>query len=594
MIYPKILRHLTAYFLWYIAGTLALVFGVAGFWSVFRSNQSYMADDQANKSESLSVVVERATSTSADLGGGVSWSGEVVSATDIALLPPRDGSIREWRVRVGQRVSAGEILGTLAAPLASPERVTMLAERREMLSRARASASATLKFNDTSKKQLLAVRESLENSRGAATKFAEQSSGLLIKGVPPSGTNSVRTALQLKQDKLRSVVLNAIQGHLHIFARNANVNSATVGSGYTYKDGVGALSDQARIDYDAAARKLLTELNAKEVISESSIAAYLDTAQTLAVKSVASEELPELHLSNIRTQVLTDRAMVLDAWSEYEDALRMVELSKSERIKTTSDADTEYAREIAEVEQKIAELDREYAMTVADAKAAEQAYNDIVSGLTNSDIRAPRSGIVAAVFKNVGDFVMPDTLLGTISAGKSQERFIRFRIPGTSTPPPANMKITVTRPGFPLDKVEARVTGVGTVLDANGAYVAEAVFNSYPNWPINASVRVFPTGESYAEMFIPLTAIYWDELGTSRIWIVSTSDRLNSRPVHTGRVVGTKIAIREGLALGEKYAASADPEFREGVLVEEVNAWVPETNTDTTPKKASGKMEMEH
>lgn len=563
------------------------------FWSAFSSSQPSTTSQRIKSFENMSVVVEVATSTATGLGGGVSWSGEIVSATDIALLPPRDGSIREWRVRVGQSVSAGEVLGTLAAPSASPERVTMLAERREMLSKAKASASATLKFIETSKKQLLTVRESLENSRGAATKFASQSSGLLTKGVPTGSTNSSRTALELKQDKLRSIVLNAVQSHLHVFARNSDVNSATVGSGYIYKDGVGALSSQARIDYDVAARSILTELNAKGIVSENSISTYLDAAQILSVRSAASEELPELHLSSIRSQILTDRAMVLDAWSEYEEALRMAELSKSEQVKMTSDADTEYTRQIAEVEQKIAELDKEYAMTEADAKAAEQAYIDIVSGLTNSEIRAPRSGIVAAVLKNVGDFVMPDTLLGTISTGKSQERFIRFRIPGTSTPPPANMMITVTRPGFPLDKIEARVTGVGTVLEANGAYVAEAAFGASPNWPINASVRVFPMGGGYAEMFIPLTAISWDESGTPRVWIVDAKNRLNSRPVHTGRVVGTKIAIKEGLVPGEKYAVSADPEFREGASIEEVAAWAPAVNPDAAPSKPGGKMKMD-
>ena len=68
-----------------------------------------------------------AGSDDSDHGNALSWPGEVVSLGEIEIQPQREGTIVEWLVHIGERVSAGQAVARLSAPPAMPELTAMLA-----------------------------------------------------------------------------------------------------------------------------------------------------------------------------------------------------------------------------------------------------------------------------------------------------------------------------------------------------------------------------------------------------------------------------------------------------------------------------------
>src|SRR3989338_7055979 len=109
-------------------------------------------DETAASSESAaaptSFAIETASSGGVEALGAtsVSWAGEVLSTADVQIYPAREGQIAEWKVRLGDKVRKGQILGRLTAPPASLEATLALAERSQALVRARAQSTATEKL----------------------------------------------------------------------------------------------------------------------------------------------------------------------------------------------------------------------------------------------------------------------------------------------------------------------------------------------------------------------------------------------------------------------------------------------------------------
>jgi len=188
---------------------------------------------------------------------------------------------------------------------------------------------------------------------------------------------------------------------------------------------------------------------------------------------------------------------------------------------------------------------------------------------TDVPIVAPQSGVVSAAFKKAGDFVEPGDPVVSINSGTN--RTVRFRIPGNATPPKPGEALSVIRPGFSKDPKKLTLIGVGGSLDKNGSLQADADFVEPVDWPIHGSVRVLTPTRS-GPLLVPLGAVSFDDQGRSRVWVVGADDRLEAAPARTGRSVGDRIEILDGVSAGTRIVSTATEELRPGLKLPRAEA----------------------
>jgi multidrug efflux pump subunit AcrA (membrane-fusion protein) len=260
----------------------------------------------------------------------------------------------------------------------------------------------------------------------------------------------------------------------------------------------------------------------------------------------------------------------LEAQDDFtDDREDQLEKLKKALKKELDDADDSSRAEVLErldkVEGQILDGERELDIARSNLKAAQTAYEDIEDALDGDvSIVAPQSGEVSALLKLVGDFVEPGAAIAAVSGGN--DKTIRFRIPGNVTPPAAGDTLTVVRPGFAKDRQQITITGVGASLGSNGSRVADATFVEPVDWPVRSSVRVIAgEGQGDAPPLVSLTAIWFDDQGKSNVWRVGGDDRIEARPVKTGRSLGNKIEVLEGVGAGSQIVSVAGPALRSGM-----------------------------
>lgn len=530
-------------------------------------------------SVAIETIVDQGLSSL--ISTNASWAGELLSTSDVLVHPLREGQIVEWHTRLGRRVSQGDVLGRLSAPPANLELAAALGERASALVMARAQAEATERLVADSKTSLLAVRAALERSRNAslavASNEAEQTKHVSV------GAEKELIALEAMLPVKRQAVRSALERTTYRLSGQLTTggSSPSTSEGVAnmrLKSGVGVYSEATRTDYRNALAILLSALRQPTALPLDEAREYLHAAQKLLSASSATEELSEEHLGELRTDLADDQQALNEATSELSSLEKEVISAKTvaanaglaaggvddKRIMTVTETDAAVAERKAELDAKIAELERDLALARAEVDAAEAAYRTIATGLGGQDIVAPRSGTVSAVYKNIGDHVSPDIAVAAVSGLSSKGSYVRFRIPSDARRPDVGEEVAVERPGFPLDKARAKVTGVGPALDANGAYAAEADFIEGVDWPVHSSVRVVSSADKDGGILIPFSAVWWSDGGATNVWLVMENDVIRPQPIRAGRAVGDRIEVEEGLQIGDHYVLRPTPELKTG------------------------------
>ena len=135
------------------------------------------------------------------ISSGNSWPGEVISSAVSQIQPQREGVITKWRVRIGDAVSAGEVLGEISAAPAMPELVTMLAEKAEMASRSKAEAVIADKFADKEQERYNALRNAINGNTTLDTDFSF------------TALDSMRKEVDAMRNATRSFIERALSSH---------------------------------------------------------------------------------------------------------------------------------------------------------------------------------------------------------------------------------------------------------------------------------------------------------------------------------------------------------------------------------------------
>ncbi len=577
--------------------------------------------------QSVSVGVETVADTSVSglNASSYSWPGEVLSATDVQVHPSREGQISEWRVKLGQRVKKGQVIGRLTPPPATLELSSVLAERSQAIIRARAQAEATERLAQDARGQLERLKLVLDRNRDASLQVAEREAEQALRSREGASAELVasesnkeasleaaqaeldqaKTTVPLKRQALRVAIERLTQRTAGRLSYSGTSPSTSAGaSNMSFKWGVGVTNSAAQDQYRRTLGQLLDAMKDPSALPDDIALAYVKATQDLLASTIGgTQDLPQSELNTIRTELANDQADMIDALNEYKESqsditLKQAELTKirSERekelatAKTASlntdlaaqgstalknkliaEADTEYAKEKTELDSKVNELNREIAMAQAEVRGTEAAYGIIASGVAGQNIVATQTGVVSAVFKNIGDHVSPETPLIGLSSEKATERFARFRIPSDVRTPLVNEEVKIELPGFPFGGKRAKVVGIGLALDEKGFYAADAEFTEAVDWPVHASVRVTPTVQLAAPILIPFTALWFDDKGTSSVWLVMENGKIRPQLVKVGKAIGDRVEVVEGLEVGSRFVMRTHDGLKTGQSISEIS-----------------------
>lgn len=571
-----------------------------------------------------SIAIETASNGGVEALGAtsVSWAGEVLSTADVQIYPAREGQIAEWKVRLGDKVRKGQVLGRLTAPPVSLEATLALAERSQALVRARAQAAATEKLVRDGKARLAVLKEKLGYSRDTALALIDTEAEKNIQSAQGAGQQLQATtaqqeaaiaAAQAEVAQAQALVPLKRQAARVAFDRlSTRFAGAISNNGITPSSpefaaiqfnrfyGISVLS--TRDEFIWSFQALLRALKDTSTLPEKEALNYAAAVQKLLSASFADEqELTSAKLNEVRDIISDDKESLLTALKEYKEAETALSVAESSLIKTTAESnnqvvdaqvaaqsarltvqsterqkqnksaetDLEYAREVSDLDSKIAELEREISLAQADVQSAGAAYSILASGAAGQTIVAAQDGTISSLFKNIGDRVTPETAIGGISSASAKGRFVRLRIPSDMRTPQAGEEVQIERPGFPLTPVKAKIIGVGLALDQQGSYSADAEFLTPTDWPVHASVRVIGK-QSNNSILVPLTAIWWNEKGVSQVWLVTESNVIRPQEVKVGRAIGDRIQVEEGLDSGSRFVMKAAADLKTGQSVTEL------------------------
>lgn len=532
--------------------------------------------------DALPAGVEIVGSDSLDTAQlGNSWPGEVVSYGNVPVQPGREGTIVEWRVKIGERVGAGQVLAQLSAPPATSELVQMLAEQAEGRARMRAQASSTKRFTETNNEQLRALLATSDTT-------TKESQALLTGASSQTKTASAalaqaREAVTLMRKNIRTMLDQMLAKHASMTSNVTVVSASQFGS---LNRGYGAFDSQNQNDYEMRLLALVRELKNSENLPIDAATSYFASFSRLANTSIMGEGRVD-----IRPMATDDQAKFFDMLAKYRDAEANISMKETEYALMAADKTKEYAEQKKEVEEKIAENEKMVAMAEAEATASDAAYATVAQSVNGGlAIIAPRAGIVSTINKKVGDFVEPGMPVASLDTEVRTERFVRLQIPSNARKPNVGTVLSVMRPGFSQDIQKVRLTGVGSSLDTTGAYMADASFLTSVDWPVAASVRVLVPQDTIAPL-VKLSAIWWNANSIPHVWGVSEIGRVFARKVNLGRTLGALVEVYDGITIGDRYVVSPTSDMQEDTLLKRAEPHDSPTQSSGEEKPMGG-MEM--
>ncbi len=339
------------------------------------------------------VSIPTETIRGGDAGGvdqvGSSWPGEIISSGDVEVQPQREGTIVEWKVKIGQKVYQGQVLARLSAPPATPELTRALAEQAQSLTRARVTAEAQAIFVEKNKKQLNDLRAQIVTI--GSLDVVRRDVEIKFQIVYGYSTQTIRKAFLV----FTNYSADPITGYKQ-YPQNFYFN---------LRRGLGDTNGNTQADF----MRDLTEAVRATVGSGDDIGEktmkFLQSADALVANSPSIDGSVE-GLVLLRTMVSSERAELSEKITELSEAraeARSVERETAEKLK--------------DIDEKLIDLDRQLQLARAESEGAGVAYYTISNALTGGlGITAPRSGIVSTILKKNGDFVNPGTTVASINS----------------------------------------------------------------------------------------------------------------------------------------------------------------------------------
>ena len=565
-----------------LAGIILAVvaIGVSASYLVNKKYSTRMADEKSaskNLSETdfmVAVVGAEDSSIIGNTKSNNSWSGEIISLNNLQVQPEREGAISQWYVRIGERVNIGQVIGKLSRPPQTPEMVSMLSEKSQMLSESRTNVEALRTYTAKRILQLQQLRQDTESSN-------KQKIGLLRSDI--SGSDGALLSLIASKKKMAQVILGgSITKIFPVIYGQPNIGLLESSNYYPQLHyGFGASNSNLRNSFTSVISSAWSSLKDVNTVPEKSGLLYFDTVIKLANSSITSEALSETRLESLKQMLIQDQ-------SEFITVLGEIKSMELEGVNTQRESiDT-----LAEIDAMITELEKELAMSEGDVKAKEIAYASVRDSIKSGySIVAPNSGVVSSIMKKPGEFVGPGMPVATITAKGNDSVLVRISIPNNIQKPRVGEVLSIIRPGFGTDVQKARLVGIGESLD-DGSYMADAVFMEATQWPIGASVRVLPTVNS-SVITIKYSSIFWKDEGIPTVWQISEVGRIFAKKLTIGRTLGSSIEVYTGLQNGDRYITDPTLDIKEGTSIDDLVKTSDSNEDGADPAKSGEHEEME-
>ena len=488
-----------------------------------------------------------------------SWPAEVISNEVSQIQPQREGTIIDWRVHIGQLVDQGQILGKISAPPATPELIKMLSEQTESLAMAQAEASITDEYIKREQARLDSLNDSLSNNSSSKN---DQVFMALEK---------LRSNVETKKNALRTFIERTLANHTALLTNFSSWKYVKHGGLNRMQFGVA--SQDVQNSYEDSLVALTGEMK------ETGADLPIKDAQDYFYLAVQLADYTKEDPSGFKSMASQDQKDFFDMLSDYKMAQAEV-----------SDKETEYKLMISE---QSAMLQKDKAMALSKIKTTGASYDTVYNEINGQKfIISPRSGIVSGIYKKVGELVSPEMAIATISGSNNANLIARIQIPNNIIKPKVGEILTAIRPGFSKDSREVKIIGIGSSLDQNGSYMADAVFTSNIDWPVESSIRVIASQDSSSPI-IKYSSIVWSDQGKASVWQVSIGGRIFAKPIKIGRILGTLVEVYDGLKNGDKYITNPSFDIRENMLLEDIIKASSQNNSSGNGKKGSGSgMEM--
>lgn len=503
-----------------------------------------------NDAPDIAIAIAGATSTWSDIETGNSWPGELVSLGNVPVQPSREGMIAEWRVHVGERVLAGQVLGTLSAPPQMPDTLAMLADEEKMATMARVNAEAKRAYAAERLPQLEALRANIERSLASSQDIL-------------SGNKDAASALSMieaKKATIRAILRGSLVRTYPIMSGQSVLPSRW--GAITLKAEIGAQDSRLRDKFQQVISAALAGINDTDNIPTVSGLAYFDLAIRLADAS-----LPD---GNMLTD--TELAMLKETLHEDQETFIMAIDKLRETELMAVDTQKMAFEQLKMIDNDIAMLKQDLTMAEGDVTAKEASARTVKNAVSGgAAIVAPKSGTVSVIMKKTGEYVMPGTPVAIVTGGNGNDLIVRFRVPVNVQKPTVGEMLAVVRTGFPDAPRMATLIGVGSALDEGGAIMADAALSNASDWTVGAAVRVLAPSKNDA-ITIKLSSLWWDAEGQPNVWAVSDAGRVYAKKIVQGKTIGELVEVTDGLLRGERYVEKPIPTISEDMLVDDISS----------------------
>jgi multidrug efflux pump subunit AcrA (membrane-fusion protein) len=567
------------------------IIGVAGF--VVYADEGHDAPDVVQVQQSEQVLVRRVGDTDPDnisQEGLGSFYGEITSKDISTINASRDGVISSWNVSVGDRVSTGQVLGYVTVTGVSVEQQLMLAEQQANALKAQLDVETANKVASQTETVFGKISQSL---RDIADKQRQQyvGSNSTVTNTYQTELNAITSKQILLTSKLQDFGKTALLQIYPMIANNSTPpnNSANLGVG-TLRNGVGAIDSTALNNYITFLGRYITLTNNRQ-LTEEDIRLFLDRTNSILGVSLSIEEVNKDDIVTKIKELQTD-------FRDLSDMISQATIDRASKEREKSQIEIELSKSLAGYENDLDLKKLEQTTLTEKAKNEARGAQLLAERLSVSasgviPILAGRSGIIASVDKNVGDYITISERIGYI-AKDNPVKMVRFTIPPSWREIKKGDSLSlIWKTDF--NSGSAIITGISPTINEMGGHQAEALLSTNTVFPVGASVRIVPEN-SKKGVFINSKAVLFDNI-TPFVWLVTESNTIRKQEITPGRQLGEYVEVLSGLETGFGYLVIFDSSvsLSDGQNVSEIiKSGTPTPVSATTPTVQDESVPHEH
>ncbi len=206
----------------------------------------------------------------------------------------------------------------------------------------------------------------------------------------------------------------------------------------------------------------------------------------------------------------------------------------------------------------------------ANVTSAQATKTIAQKGVADTRLIAPVSGVVGKRRLNVGETAMPSQpVLNILNIGTVK---VKVSIPETE------LKYigSNTPSSIMVEAANATLNG-GTIEKGIQADVATHTYDirinvsnpSHKLLPGMVASVSFPTIQSAASasIFVPINAVQRQPDGSNFVWVIDAQNKAHRKVVTVGQTLGNRIAIADGLSIGDRVVTNGNQKLSEGSQV---------------------------